>query len=46
MDEGGREVALAPIATDVFRFWESLVDEFDPVANVIAAPPAVPTANS
>lgn len=46
MDEGGRVVALEPIATAVFKFWEALVDEFDPVAIVVAAPPSVPTANS
>jgi hypothetical protein len=30
MDEGGREVQLEPIATAVFKFWETLIDEFYP----------------
>jgi hypothetical protein len=30
MDEGGREVSLEPVATAVFQFWESLVNEFHP----------------
>ncbi|MGE0006104.1 MAG: hypothetical protein AB7S92_10950 [Parvibaculaceae bacterium] len=30
MDEGSREVSLEPIATQVFQFWETLVDEFYP----------------
>jgi hypothetical protein len=30
LDEGGRQVPLAPIATAVFKFWEDLMDEFHP----------------
>lgn len=45
MDEGGREVQLEPIATEVFRFWEALVDEFYPVPLVVVTT-GPPTANS
>lgn len=30
MDEGNHEVLLEPIATDVFLFWERLINEFYP----------------
>ncbi|WP_318903234.1 hypothetical protein [Sinorhizobium medicae] len=47
MDEGGREVLLEPIATALFHFWETLVDEFYPPApTVLTVPAGSPSANS
>ena len=47
MDEGGREVLLEPIATALFQFWETLVDEFyPPPPPVLRVPAGAPSANS
>lgn len=47
MDEGGREVLLEPIATSVFQFWETLVNEFHPKAQAtLVVDPTTPSANS
>lgn len=48
MDEAGREVALEPVATAVFNFWEVLIDEFypKPAPMVVVNSNAPPTANS
>jgi len=42
MDEGGREVLLEPIATEVFHFWEKLVDEFHPQGPALAVAESSP----
>lgn len=45
MDEGGREVLLEPIATEVFDFWKALVDEFYP-GPTMTVQAGFPSANS
>jgi hypothetical protein len=34
LDEGGRTIPLEPIATQVFEFWEKLINELRPRASV------------
>ena len=47
MDESGQEIALEPIATEVFDFWEKLVDEFYPVpVTTVSVEQTHPSANS
>jgi hypothetical protein len=47
MDDGGRKVSLEPIATSVFQFWETLVNEFHPKTQVtLIVDLTTPSANS
>lgn len=45
MDEGSREVSLEPIATQVFQFWEAIVNEFYPKP-ALTISPGGPSSNS